>query len=66
VKFKGRQLAEWIHENFTESACVLSIEFKKFYMDEWTGVGEVEQIEGIREALQSTLPGILEELEKVS
>lgn len=62
VKFKGRHLAQWIHNNFHDSACVLSIEFKKFFMDEWTGVGDIEQIEAIRSALQSTLPGILEEL----
>jgi N-formylglutamate deformylase len=63
VKFKGRHLAQWIHQNYPGAACVIAIEFKKFYMDEWTGVGDVEQIQAIREALQSTIPGILEELE---
>ncbi|MBV1930124.1 MAG: N-formylglutamate amidohydrolase [Porticoccaceae bacterium] len=65
VKFKGRELAQWIHTHFAESAAVLSIEFKKFFMDEWTGVGEIEQIQGIRDALQSTIPGILEELQRL-
>ena len=37
IKFKGGQLARWTHENFPRSACVLSIEFKKFFMDEWSG-----------------------------
>jgi hypothetical protein len=32
-------------------------------MDEWTGIGDMEQIQAIRDALQSTMPGILEELE---
>jgi N-formylglutamate deformylase len=62
VKFKGRRLAQWIHQNFPGSACVLSIEFKKFFMNEWTGVGDLDQIEAVRGALQSTLPGLLEEL----
>lgn len=62
VKFKGRQLAHWIHSRYPSTACVIAVEFKKFYMDEWTGVGDVEQIEAIRDALQSTIPGILEEL----
>ena len=62
VKFKGRKLAQWIHENFPDSACVLAIEFKKFFMDEWTGVGDIDQIEAIRDALQAMLPGIREEL----
>lgn len=65
VKFKGRQLAKWIHERFPDSACVISIEFKKFFMDEWTGVGDVEQVQAIRDALHSTLPGLMEELNKL-
>ncbi|MGR8978759.1 MAG: N-formylglutamate amidohydrolase [Gammaproteobacteria bacterium] len=65
VKFKGRHLAHWIHSRYPNKACVIAVEFKKFFMDEWTGVGDVEQIEAIRDALQSTLPGILEELKSL-
>jgi len=64
VKFKGRHLAQWIHRKFPGSACVLAIEFKKFFMDEWTGIADIDVIEEIRKALHSTLPGILEELQK--
>lgn len=62
VKFEGRQLAHWIHQRYPGRACVIAIEFKKFFMDEWTGVGDVEKIDAIRAALKSTLPGIVEEL----
>ena len=62
IKFEGRQLARWIHNKFPDSACVLSVEFKKFFMDEWTGEVDKEQLKTIREALHSTIPGILEEL----
>ena len=62
VKFRGRELARWIHERYPGRACVLSIEFKKFFMDEWTGVGDIEQIQAIRDALQATVPGLLDEL----
>jgi N-formylglutamate deformylase len=64
VKFKGRELARWIHSRFP-NACVLSVEFKKFFMDEWTGAGDEMQIHAIRRALQSTIPGVLEELKKM-
>ncbi|MGD8743873.1 MAG: hypothetical protein PVH46_10665, partial [Granulosicoccaceae bacterium] len=60
-----RQLAQWIHNNYPDTICVLSIEFKKFYMDEWTGVADIDQIQAIRDALHSTVPGILEELKKI-
>ena len=51
-----------MHERYGAAGCVLSVEFKKFFMDEWTGVGNVEQITAVRDALQSTVPGLLEEL----
>jgi hypothetical protein len=62
VKFKGRQLAGWIHNRYPESACVLSVEFKKFFMDEWSGEGDENLISTIHAALNSTIPGILHEL----
>ena len=65
VKFKGGQFPRWIHENFVESACTLSIEFKKFFMDEWSGVPDLVQLNDIRMALKSTVSGVIEELEKI-
>ena len=62
VKFKGGQLSRWTHQSFPDSGCSLSIEFKKFFMDEWTGSPDVQQLEQIRLALQSTVAGVQEEL----
>jgi hypothetical protein len=62
VRFFGGQFPRWIHQTFPETGCALAIEFKKFFMDEWTGEPDLVQINIIREALQSTVPGVLEEL----
>ncbi len=62
VKFKGGQLVRYINESFPRSGCALAVEFKKFFMDEWTGEVDEAQLMAIREALQSTVPGIIEEL----
>jgi len=64
VKFVGRQLPKWTHGNFPESGCVLAVEFKKFFMDEWTGELDLDAYDGIRSALASTIPGLRAELEK--
>ena len=64
VKFRGGNLAKYIHKTFPESGCVLSIEFKKFFMDEWTGLVDGKQLKTMRKALQSTLPGIMMELKR--
>jgi hypothetical protein len=65
VKFFGGNHPRWAHERFPESACVLAIEFKKFFMDEWTGVADMAAVEVIGEALAATVPGVLEELSRV-
>jgi N-formylglutamate amidohydrolase len=62
VKFKGGQFSRWIHETFPETGCAIAIEFKKFFMDEWTGKLYHEQFDAIKGALKSTVSGVLEEL----
>lgn len=65
IKFKGGQFGRWIHQNFPNSACCLSVEFKKFFMDEWTGVPDPDQLIKIEQALHSTLKGVLKELKEL-
>ena len=62
VNFFGGNFACWVHESFSKSGCVLSVEIKKFFMDEWTGQPDRTLVQGIGEALLSTVPGVLEEL----
>ncbi|MGB7293683.1 MAG: N-formylglutamate amidohydrolase [Thermodesulfobacteriota bacterium] len=64
VRFRGGNFPRWIHENFPKKGCALAIEFKKFFMDEWTGIPDRIQLAAISDALKSTVPGILGELEK--
>ncbi|MDA0206332.1 MAG: N-formylglutamate amidohydrolase [Acidobacteria bacterium] len=62
VKFQGGAFGKWIHETFPESGCAIAIEFKKFFMEEWTGVRDETLSDAIHEALRSTVPGVIEEL----
>ncbi|MFC1558547.1 N-formylglutamate amidohydrolase [candidate division KSB1 bacterium] len=65
VKFGGGYFPKWIHTTFPDSVCALSVEVKKFYMDEWTGIPDGEQMESIKNALSFTVDGVLEELIKL-
>lgn len=65
VKFRGGQHPRWTHENFPDAACVLSIEVKKFFMDEWTGEADPSLVEVLGHTLASTVPGVLEELARL-
>ena len=65
VAFEGRALAWFVHDRYPGVGCVLALEFKKVFMDEWTGEVDEERLEGVRELLAGTLPGLHEELEKL-
>ncbi len=62
VKFTGGHFSRWIHSCFPRTSCVLAIEFKKFFMDEWTGKPDRAMLSLIREALKATIPGLREGL----
>jgi hypothetical protein len=66
VKFRGACLSKWVQENFPRSGCTLAIEFKKFFMDEWTGEPFPETMETIRQALASTVSPVLSALREVT
>lgn len=62
VRFKGRYLASWIHTEFAGTGCCLALEFKKTFMDEWTGRLDDARAAQMVDALASTRPGLQEEL----
>lgn len=65
VKFFGGHFPRWVHRRFPKTGCALALEFKKTFMDEWSGVPDSEKIEAIRVALADTVPGVVEELAKM-
>lgn len=62
VKFRGGNFSRWINETFPLSGCAIAIEFKKFFMDEWTGIPDKVQLEAIQKILESTIPCIRQKL----
>lgn len=66
VKFRGGHFPRWIHQQFPDSGCALAIEFKKFFMDEWSGSLFPADHQAILEALRSTVPGVIEEVGRLA
>ncbi len=60
VKFRGGWFPQWIHSNFPDSVCCLSLEVKKFFMDEWNGEPDLEQVEEIRKLFKATSEILME------
>ena len=63
VKFRGGHFAEWVHAHFPHSACVLAIEVKKFFMNEWTNQPDTVKMSAVHQALKSSVSGVLDELQ---
>ena len=62
IKFAGGHFAEWVHAHFPDSACVLAIEVKKFFMNEWTHQPDLIQLSAVHQALRNSVSRVLEEL----
>lgn len=64
VKFRGGDFSRRIHERYPDSACAIAIEFKKVFMDEWSGEAYEGEIDQLRKALDATVESVLEELRR--
>lgn len=52
VKFKGGYFPLGLHSRYPDNVCVLSLEFKKIFMDEWTATASIAALEALRIALR--------------
>lgn len=62
VKFKGGHMSRWVHETFPATGVALALEFKKTFMNEWTGEVNDARVDQLADALGATLPGLLQSL----
>ena len=65
VKFKGGYFTQWLFEKFRARICPVAIEFKKFFMDEWTGEVDHRQLIHLRQLLIDTIFPVLAEAKKI-
>jgi N-formylglutamate deformylase len=59
VKFEGGELSRWVHERYGTQGCALAIEFKKEFMDEWTGELLPGAIDRLGDRLDETVVAVL-------
>lgn len=65
VKFFGGNWPRWIHETFPDTGVAIAIEFKKFFMDEWTGQLDGDCAQAIEDALRSTIRPLRDALRRI-
>ena len=65
IKFKGGYFGQWLFEQYGQKICPISIEFKKFFMDEWTGKAFEKDIQLIDQMLVLSKEPVLNALSKI-
>ncbi len=49
VAFQGKgEQTRFVHERYPEAGCAIAFEYKKFFMDEWTGEPDPAELEAMR------------------
>jgi N-formylglutamate amidohydrolase len=50
VAFQGKgEQTRFIHQRYPGRACAIALEFKKFFMDEWTGMPDLQEVSAMRD-----------------
>lgn len=49
IAFQGKgELTRFVHQRYPGTGCAIAVEFKKFYMDEWTGEPDLRELRAMR------------------
>ena len=64
VKPMESQVSKWVQSMYPQTGCAITIQFKKFFMDEWTGDLDCDTHVAIKQAIAATFSGLEEELDK--
>lgn len=57
VAFQGKgEQTRFVHEHFPLTGCAIAVEFKKFFMDEWTGEPDTSVLSQLRNIVATAVP----------
>ncbi|MEO7601931.1 MAG: N-formylglutamate amidohydrolase [Sphingomicrobium sp.] len=55
VAFQGKGAqTRFVHEHYPQRGCAIALEFKKFFMDEWTGAPDPAELDAMRRLIAFT------------
>lgn len=60
VRFRGGWLSSWVNATFAGRGCALALEYKKTFMDEWTGEFDDAAVGALVGGLSAAIPGLVE------
>ncbi len=60
----GGHFPEWVFAKYRDKVCTISPEYKKIFMDEWTGQADIAVLEDLRQGLQQAVDAVRPEFMK--
>ncbi len=54
----GGHFPEWLYARYGDKVCAVSLEYKKFYMDEWSGQADITVLDDLRSGLQAAVAAV--------
>ena len=54
----GGHFPEWVYAHWGDRVCTISPEYKKIFMDEWTGAADIAALYALREGLQHAVDAV--------
>ncbi|MDO5735354.1 MAG: N-formylglutamate amidohydrolase [Propionibacteriaceae bacterium] len=59
VKFFPKQMSQWVHNRYPGTGCVMTLEFKKTFMDEWTGLPDPDRLNELAQSVVTAGDAVL-------
>ena len=59
IKFVPKQLSQWVHTRYPGVGCVMTLEFKKTFMDEWTGLPDPDRLDTLAQCVATAAGPVL-------
>ena len=54
----GGHFPEWVYARWGERVCTISPEYKKIFMDEWTGQADIAALQAMLRGLQGAVDAV--------
>lgn len=62
IKFRGGNFGRWLYERYGEKVCPIALEYKKIFMNEWTGEPDMGMIGRLRAHLENAATEVVKNL----
>ena len=63
---EGGNFPEWLHSIYGDKACVMTLEYKKIFMDEWSEEADIFALQHLRQGLLLAVEGARRALQQVA